>query len=88
MTDVHDRLAVAEIVSDLILLERDATAAYVRILQRLGDAEARTKISAYVEARQRRLGDLTRASFSLRSRGPERLLRAISSPSAGLPSSG
>jgi hypothetical protein len=63
--------SLAEIVSELILLERDATAAYVRILPRLQSGPASEKISCFVETRQRRLAELTKMSFMLRSAVPD-----------------
>ena len=71
MAEVPDReVAIGELVFDLILLERDATAAYVRILHRLQDAGARREITRILEARQRRLAELTMLSFTLRSGSP------------------
>ena len=71
MNDVtkHDS-TVHRLVSDLILLERDATAAYVRVLDRLVDATSRETLRHILEIRQRRLAELTRMSFSLRSGAP------------------
>lgn len=71
MAILHDHLAIGKIVRDLILLERDATAAYVRIWHRLVDAKLREKIGEFLEVRQRRLAELTRMSFALRSAAPD-----------------
>jgi hypothetical protein len=57
-------------IGDLILLERDATAAYARILNRLAGTESREKIGEFLGNRQRRLAELTRMSFALRSGSP------------------
>lgn len=67
---LHDDEPVRAVVSDLILLERDATAAYVRILHRLVDAASREKIGEFLQNRQRRLAELTRMSYALRSGAP------------------
>ena len=67
---LHDDETVRTMVADLILLERDATAAYVRILDRLVDAKSREKVGHFLENRQRRLAELTRMSFALRSGAP------------------
>jgi hypothetical protein len=67
---LHDDETVRTIIADLILLERDATAAYVRILDRLVDAKSREKMGHFLENRQRRLAELTRVSFALRSGPP------------------
>jgi hypothetical protein len=67
---LHDGDTVRTVVSHLILLERDATAAYVRILHRLVDATSRETIGHFLENRQRRLAELTRMSFALRSGAP------------------
>ena len=66
----HDR-PFHELVSKLILLERDATAAYVRILQRIDDDDARHEIGRALENRQRRLAELTKTSFALRFAAPD-----------------
>ncbi len=72
MTTVKERgISMAEIVSELILLERDATAAYVRILPRLQSGPANEEISRFVETRQRRLSELTKMSFMLHSAVPD-----------------
>lgn len=67
---LHDHKTVRTMIADLILLERDATAAYVRILDRLVDASSREKMGQFLENRQRRLAELTRVSFALRSAPP------------------
>lgn len=67
---LHNGDTVLALVADLILLERDATAAYVRIQQRLVDAGLREKIGQLLEIRQGRLAELTRMSFALRSGTP------------------
>jgi hypothetical protein len=58
------------LITELILLERDATAAYVRIQQRLADARSREAIGQFLGVRQGRLAELTRMSFALRSGAP------------------
>jgi len=63
--------SIAEIVSELILLERDATAAYVRILPRLQSGPAQEQIGRFIETRQRRLAELTKISFMLRPSVPD-----------------
>ena len=70
MTHIQHDDPVRTMVADLILLERDATAAYVRILDRLSDAKSREKMGHFLENRQRRLAELTRMSFALRSGAP------------------
>ena len=62
---------VTVLLSKLILLERDATAAYVRVLHRLEDAGVRQEMTRVLETRQQRLAELTILSFSLRSASPD-----------------
>jgi hypothetical protein len=69
--DPENEVTVDALVAQLILLERDATAAYVRILHRLEDAGARQEIARLIENRQRRLASLTMLSFTLRSASPD-----------------
>lgn len=65
-----DNGTAREMLSDLILLERDGTATYVRILRRLADAQSRETIGQFLDNRQRRLAELTRMSFALQSGTP------------------
>ena len=58
------------LVSGLILLERDAIGAYVRILDRLEDAGARQEIARFLQNRHRRLTGLTKMVFKLRMGAP------------------
>lgn len=69
--DPERDVPVSELLFKLILLERDATAAYVRILHRLEDAGVRQKMTRVLESRQQRLAELTILSFSLRSASPD-----------------
>jgi hypothetical protein len=72
MAEQADRdVTVDRLVSRLILLERDATAAYVRILHRLADPGARQEMTRLLDNRQRRLAELTMMSFTLRSASPD-----------------
>ena len=66
----RDDDTVRNIVWDLIILERDATATYVRVLRRLADAKLREALSQFLGNRQRRMAELTRMSFVLRSGAP------------------
>lgn len=68
---LHDQETLDAVISHLILLERDATAAYVRILRRLSDEVARETLGRILEIRQRRLAELTRMSFARRFGAPD-----------------
>ena len=58
------------LVSGLILLERDAIGAYVRIVDRLEDAGARQEIGRFLQNRHRRLAELTKMVLRLRFGAP------------------
>ena len=58
------------LVSGLILLERDAIGAYVRIVDRLEDAGAKEEIACFLQNRHRRLAELTKVVFSLKIGAP------------------
>lgn len=67
---LEDNDTAGSLVAGLILLERDATAAYARIQQRLTDAGSREMLGRFLEVRQSRLAELTRLSFALRRGAP------------------
>ena len=64
-TTVGTEKSIEDLVKNLILLERDAIAAYETTIERLDDPEAKRQVAAFLQDHQRHLSELDKMAVAV-----------------------
>lgn len=70
VTTIGTETTIEDLVRNLILLERDAIAAYETTIERLSDAEAKRQISGFLQEHHRHLSELNSMAGTLAVEAP------------------